>query len=229
MEKLLEKFQEDLSKYSIKNPLQCGPSDLKEVIELHKNIIDAAMNKKALHPYQKLLNSIFDTLNNVYNAINSEKLEILLRKLNVDIPRSEFSLMKSILAEAVENFGNSARIFDLMGKSIEEKITIEMLPNVGGETLYFTKAKIVLKSNNNGKTGHYVFAFDRSKCPCCDKMEIIVGEENIVPEKTIESAIKNHIDPKVLQTVIIARNTEEYPLKETALPVVIKKYLPYIK
>jgi len=229
MEKLLEKFQEDLSKYSIKNPIQCGPSDLKEVIELHKGIIDAAMSKKALHPYQKLLNSIFDTLNNVYNAINSEKLEVLLRKLNVPIPRREFSVMRNILAEAVENFGNAAHIFNLMEKSIEEKITIEMLPNFEGETMYFTRAKIILKSDINGKIGHYVFSFDQSKCNCCNKTEVVVGQENNVPEKTIESALKTYIDPKVLQTVIIAKNTEEYLLKETALPVIIKKYLPYIK
>ncbi len=223
---------------------------LDEFVELSRetsNLLDAAISKCAIEPYQALAKKLQEgaiSMNQDFRQTSAEirrKYPAAIRAnaggvgMIMDLEKHIFifRIPLSKLDKAQESFqvnANSmeerAQRFVYMKESISRHIQMEVLPNeiLDGERTLLGQGYFVFPTTMQDK-GFYVFRYSQNTCPCCKNTRAIEFQPTSeYGSPSLEQAMAQHVPSNRIGSVIIASNTESYPLSETVMPILAEKY-----
>ncbi len=220
--------------------------DLEHVIEAYKESLDKAIESNLLFPS---INNAYE----IYNAMVNMRERIIRTECNIKTtskdPRSrdyayidfkinlydsvfKFYFMGSQLARVagivdknIILFGAKSMFLKNMKQHLMNTIELEVLPNdLDGERTYFGQGKLIMLTTVESK-GYHVFDISMKACSQCNKPHLEFITLTRYGLRSIEEAIEKYVDPAVIGTVAIARNTESYSLAETVIPIIGEKYV----
>ncbi|MFH1210781.1 MAG: hypothetical protein V1645_02580 [archaeon] len=220
--------------------------DLEEVIKFNKETFDNAAKSNFLSPYITIAHAIHTTLMGVRDVMHEclkdsrkkhvekpnerfyglAKLELGLsgNTFRFEVYENELTRMIDMLNSKIPVIEEKVVYFDSMKDCLLKHIQLEVLPNelFDGERIYLSKGHVIIPSGLN-PTGYHVFGISAKAGKDGSSLDF----DNLVnshPVSSVEEAIKKYVDPDVIASVAVAKNTEFYPLMETALPIVREKY-----
>jgi hypothetical protein len=214
------------------------------------NLLDTAISRFAVEPYQNLARELQGNAENISQKIRQTYAEIrrkhpmaiqanageigLVHNLNryrfmFIIPFSELDKAQESFQAAAESLEERAQRFVYMRDSISQHIQMEVLPNeiLDGERTLLGQGYFVIPTTMRDR-GFFVFKYSQNPC-CKDTRAIAFQPTSEYGAHSIEEAIAQHIPPNRIGSVIIARNTEDYPLSETVMPILFEKYTQKVK
>lgn len=201
-------------------------------------VINRAIQEKKVHPYSHRVLGIKNTFTNLEKALVEFDSQILLKVLNnpycildkkISICSDSNQVIFTFKVGEDETSDVKRKIKEYticLDKSYNElsKIEQEALNEI---RLYDLKCQTVLKRGEILKRASIVVPENNIEGRVYNILEInLNGGANIVNETRAYSAedINEHIDPLLLQTVAMARNSEKYPYEETSRNAVLDKY-----
>jgi hypothetical protein len=214
------------------------------------NLLDTAINRFAVEPYQNLAKKLQESATSMnhdfrqayagirrkhFAAIqaNAGSIELLLGLERYHfmfvIGLSELDKAQEFFQTAAQSLEERAQRFVYMRDSISQHIQMEVLPNeiLDGERTLLGQGYFVIPTTMRDR-GFFVFKYSQNPC-CKDTRAIAFQPTSEYGAHSIEEAIAQHIPSNRIGSVIIARNTEDYPLSETVMPILFEKYTQKVK
>jgi len=212
-------------------------SDLSGALDLQVKFFNEAIENRALYPYITLLEIALEMVADE-NGSRADALRDLLRqngpsivqvpilnnyKLSLGMSVDQIPYFMDIIKSNTSEMKKQITSFGYVANHVMNQIEFDVLPDPLFGRTYMKHGKIILNTNSE-RPGYYIFDAVSNMCKNCNKEHGIRLEQiNEVPFRSLEKAFEK-LDRSVIQTVVIAKNTEEYLLRETALPMVEFKY-----
>ncbi len=218
--------------------------DLEQVIEAYKESLDRAIESNLLFPFMDNAGEISEILNRVKERIiqarsyikttikDPESRAYSLTQLNINLYDSAFKFyfmgkqlpkVVNMLKKNIPEFEEKSISLKNIKLRLADTIELEVLPNdLDGEKTYFGRGKLIMLTA--GSKGYHVFDISTTKCDQCERPHLEFKTLTKYGLNSIEEAIEKYVDPTVIGTVAIARNTECYPLAEIVIPIIGEKY-----
>lgn len=133
---------------------------------------------------------------------------------------NELERWKNVLADYIRTAQKFSQKFKMFHEAINNHIELAVLPfDITGEKLYLKQGRLIMPTTIK-TPGYHVFSINYED----EKGGILFEPITEYGLSSLEKALKDYVDPKMLGTVAIAKNTEQYPLEETALYILHEKY-----
>ncbi len=209
-------------------------ADLERIVHSFDTIFTDAVFRKAVFPYAdgaqgllKMLSTIREDLIELHqqdeetNPFRSYALQFADYTFTISIAHSEIHQAQQILSPLLWQTQRSVDDLSQVKETAEDEITSEIRPNNIVGKRYLSEARFLIPVEQP-QPGVLVFAItpDTKSADLAFTMKQISTPYSSVPE-----ALRKQTDPLRLETVVVACGTENYPLTETVLPVLLQKYV----
>lgn len=117
-----------------------------------------------------------------------------------------------------------SRVMQLENLYVEadKATTFTVVPDEISDTQYLLSGRAIVPPTTTSYD-YRVFKVGLAHCPDCHRKEIIKFTPELRSFSSVDDALKA-IDRNELGTIVIARNVADYPLEQTVIPVLEKKY-----
>ena len=199
-----------------------GPLNLKldvsqKIMETNIKIFDEAVKYGALYPYKPLTEICLKQLEELKNKILKHG------SMYKESKESKESLkLSQAINSHIITIKDQIPMFQQMEEMINNHIELTIEPDSTGEIFYLNQALLILPTEIKSK-GYHVFE-GRGNINFFNRFQFLFQPLTEYGFETIEEAKKKYIDPTLFCTIATAKNTENYPLRETVLPIISKKY-----
>ncbi len=224
--------------------------DLARVISLTLQTFDRAVVESALKPYSdsaddalEWIRSMRDDVqqfrtdvraysqeqhpfvNNYTHSVGKFVNEISNHRFKFYIAEAEIQHALEMIGKGVTEIGARTYLFEHMKTAVSEHIQLEVLPNelFDGERVYLGQGRLIMPTTVQ-TSGFHAFSFSYGKHNNSGKEHLHFEPLTRYGLSSLDEAIEKHVPKNMIGTVAIATNTEFYPLRETALPLIAKKY-----
>lgn len=215
--------------------------DLVKLGYMQIDVYRKAMADNKLNPYKELNENFLGQITELRKDIsrtrlkNIENIEYKGFKIKVEFPGQttteilitpqEINNAIGLTNKLIESYEEYSIQFTNMKNCLMKHIELEILPNksLDNESIYLGRGKVVMPAKIKTE-GYHVFDISVERCLThkTDEVRLMPLTEHGL--KTIEEALERYAEPDTIETLAVARNTEHYPLTETAIPIIRKKY-----
>lgn len=223
---------------------------LDEAVSLHLSMFDNALKEMALLPYALGAECVLNELNFFKERINtfregyaqkrkehpqcSSALDSFPFPLPFSLTGQDFlfvlygreigSLIEKINRN-ISDLDERKNHFLRLKSGVEQHIQLEVLPDEVLGDDYLAQGKLIVPTTIKS-SGYHLYKINFQFCSPCSRphglnMELMT--EYGLP--SVEEVLQQYCTPRPLGTVAVAKNTENYPLEETVLPILKLKYL----
>ena len=216
-------------------------ADLEKLVRIHLSAFDNAISGLALEPYNfsassmlKILEDLKKTLQ-FFREMGSYSGGSFINNRAAFIRRIgptefRFFIKGGDAEEAAVNINNMINdtkvrdeLFKGMYETVMHKITLEVVPNpdLENERVYLAQGRVIIPTNQS--PGYQIFKLSPFTCQegCFHvKLKQITSRGY----SSVDEALDKGVDPAIIGTIAIAKNTEMYPLRATSIPIVELKY-----
>jgi len=225
MEEIFENFEDCIIKKAEEWGSRIGvriilnnSSDVKKVSENSLMLCSEAISRNAFYPHAELAGRVLQFIKqyrNEFSKKSNRQCSAYFRKEKED----SFIATCNEISKLEDNIS----LFEAMKYAISKHIKLEAEP-IEGEILYLAQGRLILPTKIITK-GYHVFSISSKQCAGCGSKELSFNPLTKYGLSSVEEAKRRHTEKDELMTVVIARNTEHYPLFETVLPIIKEKYL----
>ena len=200
------------------NPIKLGGRTLQECLQ----ILDNAIERAALVPYATEARKALEMLKLSRERIPKEDAflkKIYKGSLLPSYPEASQRALKK-LNEYIPELENRVVIFKNMRDYLSQHIQLAALPNedLDGERIYLARGMLIMPAGKN-PVGYFVF-----KISISENRHVELEQTSSYRIDSIDEAIEKCKSMNMVGTIAIAKNTEHYPIEETALPIIKEKY-----
>lgn len=183
------------------------------ITELFIETLEGATKINAIHPYVELSKDFSYLLRN-QNVIAQK----ILHSAQPGFNKQQMINITELFDLKISQIDELAMDLDYIKKGIMNHVQLEIMPNeaLDDERIYLANGYVVIPEGRPN-TVYPVFRVR----PINSKLEFKMLNGKL---SSLDDAIRNHVDKTIIATLAIAKNTEFYPLMETALPIVKEKY-----
>ena len=167
-----------------------------------------------LHEFAKVFETIY---NRIANAKKAETIPVSVSTENFGlamiIPYSEKQQAKDTVSRLMSRIDHESILFEAMHHIIYRQMILEVLPNKDIDRAYIGKGVMCVER----ETGYHVLKVT------ADKKGVNLERMTKAPV-SLKQADK-FFDPKLLQTRIFVRNSQDFPFTATVTPILAEKYM----
>lgn len=203
--------------------------DFPKVIEWHLDLFSASLKHNYLAPCQEMSQDIAAALQKLRTQLNAAVYSIHGGNHKSGCVRiaagynfhfhpnsSEIETMLHVVNTFLPQLEEKSSLYGYLEECLMRHIQLDLLPNK-----IFDDRKVYLKS------GHLIFphvgaylVYDIFTCPKGVVFKPVIRYGC----RTLDEALKDYVDHSLIGSIVIAKNTDYYPLEETVLPILKKKY-----
>ncbi len=233
---VLEKHNLELHRLYYSKPLPLFDlADLERIVHSFDSVFIDAVFRKAVFPYADGASSLWAMLTTM-----RENLEELRQQdpeikpfrpyglqfndylFTIPIAHSEIHDAQQTISPLIWQTQRSVDDLSQLKETAEREITSEIRPNNIVGSQYLSEAKILVPVQQP-QPGVLVFAMTPEKKS--KNLSFNIRQVSPQPYSSMAEALRKQTDPLRLETVVVASGTENYPLTETVLPVLVQKYV----
>lgn len=207
----------------------CTVADFNGKIAGRCKELEHSLNELKLYPDRQLVGFYLKLVERLianyreFERSGKESAVVALQPLRYEIKlrRNELRVAKSELEDTLYRLRYVQHAFSMMERGIKEALKLEVQP-IFGEQFWLARAKIVVQAE-----GVHIYDAMAASCPTCKEDGFCVEQKNSAPLSSIDEALRRYVDDpdeKFLQTVIIVKTRERYPICNTTLPLVLDHY-----
>lgn len=206
--------------------------NLNEIEGLLKNYLGAcnlAFDKMTLYPMRRFIIDSRDSLEELGDVTPPDVYLLRLFGSNrqIKIVKPDLEVVKKFIIKygSLLSWWNGR--FSYLEKMIQKDIKIEPVPREVGSlyhVVFTANGLLVMPYALDGTVKHYGFAFSLDVSPGMVDRPIEFNLANERGYNSSRAALSDLVANFGDQTVLIARNTEFYPLRGTVFPVIGEKY-----
>ncbi len=234
-----QKHQQELMRLYESKPLHIFDiADLEKIVHSFGKIFVDAVERKAVYPYHSTAEGVFNQLaamrENLAEFRQKNPKEIPLRTYSFPFhPRIfNFLVAHQEIPEALQAIyplicrtRKQADALSEVNDAAESSINYEIKPNrlVGEKYLAEARFLVPVSVPEEG-----VFAFTvhpKKDAASSSPFPLMVEQTTNKPYSNLGQALKKETDMLRLETVVVAKGTEQYSLPETVIPLLIHRYL----
>lgn len=188
-----------------------GSPSLNSIIDIHFEAISSAAERKAIFPYAILAHKISGMLKRLNNKFNT------YRRYNITSP-GLLELIKP-LADYSPKFSEVDINFERLSRYLIKTIGFKVMRNsdLDGERILLAQGSWIVPSAGSYPIIDFMYNSKRGD----------ITFRQSVPQrfKTLEKAVQAYKSQNRLGTLAIVNHSENYPLRETVLPIVRAQYI----
>lgn len=222
--------------------------DFETVLRLNSASFEKAIQINALEPYQQMAQTMLEKLQNAQKSMEKDLFSCYQQMqkpkssgrsepclswrlfdsiFQIEVPFSEVYNVLAVIRQEAEKVGKNCALFQQMRKCIVRHIELEILPNpiLDGERTALNQGIAIIPTRIYSNPGFYLFdfvTFYDEKLKRYSPLKFRLADYS--GSATLEEALGKEQVKHRLGTIAVARNTEIYPLWETAIPIVREKY-----
>ena len=209
-------------------------SDISRAIDSYESLFLQAEERNALYPYLGLANTVLGMLVLVRDnlaeprttdeSVHGRAYELMFESASFSIllGRDEAHAALQELSPQVYRMQYHVDAFAELSDAVERDIAVEVLANKIVGRQYLAEGKLIVAPTTE-TTGYHVLTL---------KTALEDGEINCRVNSvtrggyaTLRDAIRRHVDPARLETVVVVQQTEKYPMAETVMPTILQHYI----
>lgn len=216
-----------------------GVDSLASIIMMHENLLSDARQKNAIYPFNTIayelnviIKTMFENMHQVVDKVTDPKNKVRYKSMKMDgglefyqLPFQFYFDAKDIIAtydlleDKCVKLSREQRKINNKEKKAHKRIKIDVLDSdLGEEFRYLAQGYFIIPQKNGYSITKFSYENDSETGNLMSRTETDNNRVN-----TVEQAL-NKIPDSLLCSKVVARNTEEYPIIETALPIVQRKY-----
>lgn len=233
---VIEKHNLELHRLYYSKPLPIFDlTDLEKIVHSFDTIFTDAVFRKAVFPYAdgaqgllKMLSTIRGDLIELRpqdaetNPFRSYALQFADYTFTIPIAHSEIHQAQQVLSPLLWQIQRSVDDLSQVKETVEDEITYEIRPNNIVGKRYLSEARFLIPVQQP-QSGVLVFAITPDTKSA--DLAFTMTQASSILYSSMPKAVRKQTDPLRLETVIVAQGTENYPLTETVLPILLQKYM----
>lgn len=209
--------------------------DLESIVHSFRTVFDDALQRKAVHPYMEEADGLLAKLTVMRQDVGEfrreDSKELPFRCYGIqfedhifNIPVAHGDIQEALVAlyPLISQSQEKVDALTNLNSTAEKDITYTIQPNKIVGKKYLVEARFFIPLLQP-KEGVYVFLVKSSPSQAGLSFEVQPSPGVLYTE--MDQALRRETDPNRLETVIVAKGTEEYPLAETILPIIFRRYV----
>ncbi len=142
--------------------------------------------------------------------------------IDLHLSKDEIIYARDLFNTQIEKTREDIVMLESMKNAIMNHITLEVRPHelFEGQKVYLGQGKVIIPVSKGSDVKYNVMSVFYSN----ERKQLDFSIVNDKPLDSEADAISIYTDPKDLASLVIAKNTEKYPLRETAMPIVAERY-----
>ncbi len=232
----LEKHNLELHRLYYSKPLPIFDlTDLEKIVHSFDTVFTDAAFRKAIFPYTdgaqgllKMLSTIREDLIELRqqdaetNPFRSYALQFADYTFTIPIAHPEIHQALQVLSPLLWQTQRSVDDLSQVKKTAEDEITYEIRPNNIVGKRHLSEARFLVPVQQP-QPGILVFAIT----PDTRSVDLAfrINQTSSILYSSVPEALRKQTDLLRLETVVVAQGTENYPLTETVLPILLQKYI----
>ncbi|MDP3640037.1 MAG: hypothetical protein Q8R53_02425 [Nanoarchaeota archaeon] len=221
--------------------------DLHLLSDVYHNYFEEALHRRQLLPYTEDMNIALAAFGNKERA-----LQEMYSSVSYSCKMRTISSLDNFFETSQARLTSQKKRFHRLHGLAERHIQLEVIPTpaLDGRKVLLPSTKVIVPAEIHGDLGYHVYALFYSfprKEPLPDEASpesqppttgekmakmsrrayppVDIEQLTDTPCFSLEDALDRYTHPQDVCTIAFAQNAEHFPLAETALPIVVEKYL----